>query len=150
MRAMLLRFMCLVFATSLAAPPLLAQAQGQAQTLSRTDEKNIRAVVQSQLDAFAADDSKKAFSYATPGIQKVMGNAERFMAVVQSSYPMVYRPASVAFLKPELATGDIIQRLQITDSDGSQWLAVYRMELQKNKTWRIGGCVVRPDVRQSA
>lgn len=145
MRAMLLRFMCLVFAACLAAPPL-ALAQG----LTRTDEKNIRAVVQSQLDAFAADDSNKAFSYATPGIQKVMGNAERFMAVVQSSYPMVYRPASVAFLKPELATGDIIQRLQITDAAGTQWLAVYRMELQKNKTWRIGGCVVLPDARLSA
>ncbi|MGY8904674.1 MAG: DUF4864 domain-containing protein [Burkholderiales bacterium] len=147
MRAMLLRFMCLIFATWLVAPSL---ALAQAQSLSRSDEKNIRAVVQSQLDAFASDNSEKAFSYATPGIQKVMGSAERFMAVVQSSYPMVYRPASVAFLRPNEVTGEVIQRVQITDAAGSQWLATYRMELQKNKTWRIGGCVVVPDTRQSA
>lgn len=149
MHAVVLRFLCLVFAGWVVVPPL-ALAQTIGSSVSRTDEKNIRAVVQLQLDAFAADDSKKAFSYATPGIQKVMGNADRFMAVVQSSYPMVYRPASVAFLKPEQADGDVIQRVQIVDASGTPWLAVYRVELQKNKTWRIGGCVVVPDVRQSA
>lgn len=145
MHALLLRFMCLVLASGLALPSLALD-----QNITRSDEKNIRAVVQSQLDAFVADDSKKAFSYATPGIQKVMGNADRFMAVVQSSYPMVYRPASVAFLKPELVAGEMVQRVQIADASGTPWLAIYRMELQKNKTWRIGGCVVVPDVRQSA
>ncbi|MFM9879636.1 MAG: DUF4864 domain-containing protein [Burkholderiaceae bacterium] len=147
-RAVLMGLLASFALLCVAAP--VAQAQSPAAELSRSDEKNIRAVVQSQLDAFAADDSKKAFSFATPGIQKVMVNAERFMALVQASYPMVYRPAAVAFLKPEQSAGEVVQRVQLTDARGTPWLALYSMEQQKDKSWRIGGCVVVPETRQSA
>lgn len=149
MTSMLFRLTSLLVAFWLCAAPL-AHSQGAAPEISRTDEKNIRSVVQAQLDAFAADDSQKAFSFASPGIQKAMVNAERFMALVQTSYPVVYRPSSVAFLKPERSGGDVVQRVHMSDASGKSWVAIYSMEQQKDKSWRIGGCLVVPGTGQSA
>jgi Domain of unknown function (DUF4864) len=112
--------------------------------VSAADEKAIRAVVQAQLDAFAADDATRAFSFAAPGIRAMFGTADRFMAMVRTGYPVVYRPASVVFLKPELIDGEVIQGVRMTDASAAQWLAVYQMQRQPDKTWRIGGCQVVP------
>ena len=112
--------------------------------VSAADEKAIRAVVQAQLDAFAADDANRAFSFAAPSIREMFGTADRFMAMVRTGYPVVYRPASVAFLKPELIDGEVIQGVRMTDANGASWLAVYQMQRQPDKSWRIGGCQVVP------
>ena len=113
-----------------------------AQLLSSKDEKAVQAVVQSQLAAFAKDDGDKAFSYATPELRKSFGSSKAFMAMVKTGYPVVYRPASVVFLKPESSDVDAIQRVQMQDSGGGAWLAVYSLQRQKDKSWRISGCVV--------
>ena len=114
----------------------------RAQALSAKDEKAVQAVVQSQLAAFAKDDADKAFSYAAPELRKVIGSSAAFMAMVKNSYPVVYRPASVAFLKPEGSGSDVIQRVQMLDASGASWLALYSLQRQKDKTWRISGCTV--------
>lgn len=114
----------------------------QAEALSAKDQKAVQAVVQSQLAAFAKDDADKAFSYAAPELRKTIGSSSAFMAMVKKSYPVVYRPASVAFLKPEGADDDVVQRVQMLDASGASWLAVYSLQRQKDKTWRISGCVV--------
>jgi hypothetical protein len=64
------------------------------------------------------------------------------MAMVRNAYPVVYRPASVAFLKPEGKDDKAIQRVQMTDASGDSWLAIYSLQRQKDKAWRITGCVV--------
>jgi Domain of unknown function (DUF4864) len=64
------------------------------------------------------------------------------MSMVRSDYPVVYRPASVAFLKAEGKDGDVIQRVQMVDASGDAWLAVYSLQKQKDKSWRITGCAV--------
>jgi hypothetical protein len=114
----------------------------RAEALSAKDEKEVQTVVQSQLTAFAKDDADKAFSYAAPELRKSIGSSAAFMAMVKGSYPVVYRPASVAFLKPESTGDDIIQRVQMLDASGASWLAVYSLQRQKDKTWRISGCVL--------
>ena len=114
----------------------------QARALSAKDEKAVQAVVQSQLAAFARDDADKAFSYAAPELRKTIGNASAFMAMVKNSYPVVYRPASVAFLKAEGSGDDIVQKVQMLDASGTSYLAVYSLQRQKDKTWRISGCTV--------
>ena len=121
---------------------LQALAPLHAQLLSSKDEKAVLAVVQSQLAAFAKDDGDKAFSYATPELRKSFGSSKAFMAMVKNGYPVVYRPASVVFLKPESSDADAIQRVQMQDSSGGAWLAVYSLQRQKDKSWRISGCVV--------
>lgn len=113
-----------------------------AENLSAADGKNIRAVVEGQLAAFARDDADKAFSFAAPNVRKALGSAANFMSMVRSDYPVVYRPASVAFLKVEGKDGDVIQRVQMADASGDAWLAVYSLQKQKNKSWRITGCTV--------
>ena len=121
---------------------LSALLPAHANGLSAHDEKAVQAVVQNQLAAFAKDDDEKAFSYATPALRKSIGSSSAFMAMVKGSYPVVYRPASVVFLKPEKSVDDVIQRVQMLDASGASWLAVYSLQRQKDKTWRISGCSV--------
>lgn len=116
-----------------------------AAVLSDADVAGVRAAVQGQLDAFAANDATKAFSFAAPNVRNRMGTAERFMAMVRSGYPVVYRPASVDFLVPQrLSDGTVVQRVRMSDARGEAWLAVYTLQRQKNKAWRISGCDVQP------
>ena len=121
---------------------LQALVPAHAEALSAKDEKAVQTVVQSQLAAFAKDDADKAFSYAAPELRKTIGNSSAFMAMVKNSYPVVYRPASVAFLKSEISGDDVIQRVQMLDASGTSWLAVYSLQRQKDKSWRISGCAV--------
>lgn len=124
---------------------LLCLAQiAPAAPLPDLQAREVRATVQGQLDAFAANDARKAFSFAAPSVRERMGTAERFMAMVRSGYPAVYRPASVTFLVPEaLPDGTVVQRVQMTDARGTPWLATYTLQLQKDKSWRISGCDVQ-------
>jgi hypothetical protein len=113
-----------------------------AENLSAADEKSIRAVIEGQLAAFSKDDADKAFSFAAPNVREALGSAANFMSMVRSDYPVVYRPASVAFLKAEGKDGGVIQRVQMADASGAAWLAVYSLQKQKDKSWRITGCTV--------
>lgn len=117
--------------------------------LSEARQRAVQLVVQAQLDAFGADDAPRAFSYASQGIRNLFGTPEQFMAMVRSSYPVVYRPASVRFLKARPDGGAVLQPVQMNDADGQSWLAIYRLELQKDKTWRIAGCVLAQGSAQS-
>ena len=105
------------------------------------DAKAVRALIEAQLAAFAADDADKAFSYAAPGIRALFITAERFLSMVREGYPVVYRPASVTFLKPEWIETKLIQRVQMTDAAGAPWMVVYELERQTDKSWRIAACV---------
>ena len=121
---------------------LMMAAPAHAAPLTLVQEKSVRTVVQSQLAALAEDDAVRAFSFAAPNVRQAVGSAPAFMAMVRNSYPAIYRPASLAFLKPEGKDGQAIQRVQMLDADGDAWLAVYSLALQKDKTWRITGCHV--------
>lgn len=114
----------------------------QVKGVSAADAKAIRAVVEAQLDAFARDDAGKAFALAAPQIQSMFGEPDNFLRMVKSGYPVVYRPASVTFLKSLLIDGEMIQAVQMSDQAGVVWVATYRMQRQKNNLWRINGCVV--------
>ncbi len=122
---------------------LLSSWPGHASaTLSALEAQKVRAVIQAQLKAFADDNAREAFALATPALQTQFGSPETFMAMERNSYPVVYAPGHVAFLKPEAQQADVIQRVQMTDQQGKAWLAVYSLQQQKDKGWRISGCVV--------
>jgi len=131
-------FASLLAMGSAAAQPPTVHAQPL--TVSAADMRTARAVVQAQLDAFAADDALRAFSFAAPRLREAIGSADRFMAMVRTSYPVVYRPASVAFLVPEWLDRELIQGVHFTDEQGNLWLAVYRLQRQRDYRWRINGC----------
>jgi hypothetical protein len=128
----------------------LVGAPAQAAPASAADTKAAQAVIQAQLNAFAADDAKLAFSFAAPTIRAQFGSADNFLVMVRQGYPMVYRPANVSFFKPEMISGTLIQKVQFADLDGAEWVATYHLERQKNKAWRISACVVEPRSGSSA
>ena len=108
--------------------------------VSAADAKAARAVIEGQLAALAADDAKRAFGYAAPALREYFGTPENFIEMVRTSYPVVYRPASVAFLKPQWLDGELVQGVHMSDDHGVLWLALYRLQRQKNKSWRISAC----------
>jgi len=111
--------------------------------VTAAEARAVRNIIESQLDAFSRDDQVRAFSFAAPPIRRMFETPERFMAMVRQAYPVVYRPASVTFLKPERIGAATIQMVQMTDSDGVPWLALYRMSREADKSWRIGGVELR-------
>ena len=110
--------------------------------VSAADAKAARAVIEGQLAALAADDAKRAFGYASPELREYFGTPENFLEMVRTSYPVVYRPASVAFLKPQWLEGELVQGVHMSDDHGVLWLALYRLQRQKNKSWRISACQI--------
>ena len=128
------------------AAALLASAslRAHADPVSAGDSKAVRAVVEAQLEAFAANDAKKAFSYAAPSIRAMFGTPERFVDMVRAGYPVVFRPASVTFLQPLRLEGRMLMGVRLGDADGGQWLATYSLERQADSSWRVSGCDVRP------
>ena len=123
---------------------VVSAADAIAAEVSAPQAKQMQAVIQAQLDAFAADDAKRAFSFAAPKVREVFGTPDRFIAMVRTGYPVVYRPAAVAFFKPQTREGAFIQRVQLTDQNGGVWLATYQLERQRDRSWRIAGCEVVP------
>lgn len=130
---------CLILGVAFGAYP----AAG-AEPVSVAEARAARTLVSAQLEAFASDDAKRAFSYAAPAIREMFGTPERFLAMVRAGYPVVYRPAAVTFLIPLRVDGELFQGVHLTDAAGALWLATYRLERQTDGSWRIAGCDVQP------
>jgi hypothetical protein len=126
------RFLVLLF-FGFAAAPAAAQVPAE-------DARAIRAVITEQLDAFARDDARHAFSLAATGIRERFGTPEAFIDMVRTGYPVVYRPRSVQFDDPVVAEGVVLQPVRMTDAAGAAWVALYPMERQPDGAWRINGC----------
>lgn len=107
------------------------------------DAQEVRTVIEAQLEAFAADDAARAFSFASPNIQRMFGTPEDFLMMVRTGYPVVYRPNSVLFRPLQVVAGEPFQAVQMSDAAGRVWVAVYKMQKQTYGSWRIDGCVLR-------
>lgn len=133
------RFFSLV-AIALAA--FSAQVKARGAELSDADVRQVQAVVAAQLSALAQDDAQKAFATATPKVRAEVGDAERFLALVRQTYPMVYRTTSIGFQKAEMDQGQVVQVVDIRDGDDKAWLAIFAMERQPDNSWKIKACLV--------
>lgn len=116
-------------------------AVSPAAEVSPEDATAIRAVIAEQLEAFARDDARRAFSLATVEIRERFRTPEAFMDMVRTGYPVVYRPKSVQFDKSAaVVDGVVIQPVRMTDAEGNAWIALYPMQRQPDGVWRINGC----------
>ncbi|MDX1742372.1 MAG: DUF4864 domain-containing protein [Ruegeria sp.] len=97
-------------------------------------EENIAA----QIQAFEADDFATAFTYASPGIQRLFKTPENFGVMVKRGYPMVWRPAEVRFLELRDVAGSLWQKVMITDTDGRVHILDYQM-VPLESGWKING-----------
>jgi len=139
MKNSFIRFFMLV---SLALAAASFQARATAAPLDEGVAEQVRGVIVKQIEAFASDDADSAFQTATPAVREAIGNSNRFLAMVRGAYPMVYRPSSVSFHKPESDDGTVLQLVEITDDNAKSWLAIFALEQQPDNSWRISGCVV--------
>lgn len=99
----------------------------------------IRTVIEAQLNAFGAEDGKKAFSFASPAIRRKFSTSSNFMQMVRQGYPMIYRPQAYDFLETRRRDGITAQAVQFFDHQGKGTIAIYIMERQDDGTWRIDG-----------
>lgn len=127
-----LALVALVFSTG--PRPLLAEE------VSAGDAGAIRSVIESQIEAFLADDGAAAYSFAAPSIQRMFPSIEQFMFMVRNGYEPVYRPQSYAFEGARSNDGTVIQEVSIKGPDGRLWTALYSLEQQDDGSWRISGC----------
>lgn len=102
------------------------------------------AVIEGQIEAFARDDGAAAFSFASPDIQGMFGNPDRFMEMVRAGFRPVYRPRSYVFEPPITADGLPAQPVRMIGPDGRGVIALYRMEEQPDGSWRIAGVTLHP------
>jgi Domain of unknown function (DUF4864) len=108
-------------------------------------ESDVRGVIESQLNAFAADQGDVAYAQAAPIVKQAFPTAEHFMAMVRGGYRPVYRNTSREFQKMELdSLGRPSMRVLLTAEDGKRYEAFYAMEKQADGTWKIAGCVILP------
>jgi len=141
----------LVCSMLLLAAPWFAVAQEQpgVEVLGVSDARAVRAVVEAQVRALAADQDGQAFAYATPRIQDQFRDAGTFGRMVRSSYPMLIRPASMSFFQAQIQLGVVVQAVQFHDREGRIWRAVYELQHQPDGRWLINGCAVAPDEETS-
>lgn len=98
----------------------------------------ITGTIQSQIDAFLADDFATAFTFASPNIKRIFGDSERFGLMVRQGYPMVWRPADVRYLELDALGPFQLQKVLITDAAGVPHLLEYQM-IQTSDGWQING-----------
>ncbi|MCZ4258538.1 DUF4864 domain-containing protein [Sulfitobacter sp. G21635-S1] len=97
----------------------------------------IEGTINSQFEAFKADDFATAFTYATPSLQQLFQSPQNFQRMVTQGYPMVWRPAEVRYLELRERGGAMWQKVQITDAKGFTHILDYKME-ETDMGWRIG------------
>ncbi len=132
------RFILLILA--LLAAMFLAQAEGPASAEEPAD--SIQAVIVSQLDALQANDPAAAFAHASPTIQSKFGTPEVFRRMVETGYPVIWRPARYQMLALAGTAAGPVQTVLFQDRVGRLFEAAYEMQLIDG-VWRINGVSLR-------
>jgi hypothetical protein len=109
------------------------------------DDTGVQQAVQSQLQAFASQDAGRAFALADPSLRTRFSTAQEFLETVRTQYPMVAKPISVLFLKPASDGTIALQKVRVTDSEGSAWMVTYLLNRSGSGQWLISGTLVEPD-----
>lgn len=112
-------------------------------SITQAQDAEIQDVISSQIEAFQLDDFEAAFAYASPGIQSIFGDFERFGTMVRKGYPMVWRPDSIRYLELREIAGNLWQRVMITDQGGDLHFLDYQMKEIEGQ-WRINAVQLLP------
>ena len=112
--------------------------------ISEHDKVIIRQAIEKQLQAFQENDADSAFAFASPTIQQQFATPEKFMSAVENEYQAVYRPRAVMFRGFKTIDNYPAQVLILMDEKGDLTQAIYVMQYQRDRTWRIHGCFLVP------
>ena len=103
---------------------------------------SIQNVIADQIGAFQRSDLDAAFSHASPSIQSIFGNPDRFGQMVRGGYPMIWRPSRFEMLALTPGPGLSVQTVLFEAQDGALFEADYEMILVDG-IWRINGVSLR-------
>ncbi|MEM0898464.1 MAG: DUF4864 domain-containing protein [Pseudomonadota bacterium] len=107
---------------------------------AQADENAARQIITSQLESFIAGDYETAYTNASPTIKSIFPTLDRFMSMVKQGYDPVLRPGNYSFARTEnLSDTRIVQEVLIRGPDGTDWTAIYFMQLQEDGTWKVDG-----------
>jgi hypothetical protein len=112
-------------------------------TKESLNKEKIIAVIDAQLEAFRSGDAERAYSLATPGIQRQFTNSSIFMKMVINGYNVLRQPTKVEYHDLREHFGVKVQLVKLTDLNGFTFQAFYQMEQQNSGKWRIGGCMIQ-------
>ena len=104
----------------------------------------IRSVIQGQLEAFQRNDEAAAYSLAAPSVRERFPTPEAFNKMVREKYSPFYSPREVKFLTPSIVSGRILQGIQFLSDENQLLLAVFTLERQRDKSWKIKACDMLP------
>lgn len=104
----------------------------------------IRGVIQSQLEAFEQDDDAAAYALAAPSVKQRFPTVEAFSKMVRDRYTPIYSPRELKFLTPSIVQGRIMQGVQFLSDENQVFLAVFTVEKQQDKSWKIKACELMP------
>lgn len=121
---------------------LIAIWQSPAKAAPSDDKQASQAVIEAQLDAFRKDDAKQAFEYAAPSIQRAFGSPDNFVNMVKRNYDVVYRPASVRFIRFDGNGAYAAHAVQMIDQNKVLWNVYYELQRRPQGDWRISGCEI--------
>ena len=110
---------------------------------------DIKATINSQIEALRADDFAEAFSFASPNIQALFQTPEIFGRMVSQGYPMVWRPADVRYFELREVAGNFLQQVMVTDAAGVVHILEYQM-LELDGGWRINGVQIVKELGATA
>jgi hypothetical protein len=116
---------------------------------SASEWRSIRSMITAQRRALLDGDGNKAFRYASPGIRAQFGDGENFLAMVHAGYESLLSARRVKFLEGAVIDGVVVQPLQLEDPDGTIRVALYTLERQRDRSWRISGCQIAPSTLRS-
>ena len=102
------------------------------------EKEDVQATINGQFLAFLEGDVSRAFAYASSSIRSMFGTAQNFGAMVQRSYPMVWRPAGVTFLEHKETRLGRTQDVKIFDAAGTAHYLRYFVT-QTPSGWKISG-----------
>jgi len=102
------------------------------------EKEDVQATINGQFLAFLEGDVSRAFTYASSSIQSMFGTAQNFGAMVQRSYPMVWRSAGVTFLEHKETSFGRTQDVKIFDAAGTAHYLRYFVT-QTPSGWKISG-----------
>ena len=120
-----------ILASVLAILPAAAQSVGDNATQD---------VIRGQIEAFRTGDDARAFSFASPNIQRMFGTSDRFISMVKQGYQPVYAPRDFTFGRAVDRDGTVFQEVLVTGPKGKEWIALYTLERQQDGSLRISGC----------
>jgi hypothetical protein len=124
----------------LAVFAILLGLSGPASAFTDADRAAIQTTIAGQLNAFLSDDAAGAYAFAAPNIRAIFPTEDIFMNMVRQGYQPVYRSMSHEFGELKETAMGLEQTVDIVDSAGEFWTAVYTLQQQPDGSWKITAC----------